>query len=392
MPLPRHSSALSNLLRRTGALVLASLALRVAGVRAEPRHAPGAHPLPASVPHYRFALSYGEFAVVQDAARSAMENPGEEVELRVDLGRSGDDVVWNVTIDDAKLMDLLDHELSDRVSHLRLDADSARTASGASVRDRETLPSARDRVHEARLAPGYDLTTIEGTLRNDHGRWSVRDADRDVPLGVGTELLLPEALVDHDVVVTGFVREAGTLEVLRLVEKRANTLDLFVMSLCPFARRAEASILPRLTGTSGASASMRVHYIFYAPGPGSHESFTCMHGDAEVRENLVQMLLRDEHPRQFASYLQLRTVSDEPWESLAARAGVDGASVLRIAHRVESDRNALIAREYAYVARQCGVRDGSPTIVWEGRSVERVSEVPLLAGLATTGDRCGGTP
>lgn len=348
--------------------------------------------MPPSVPHFTLVMSYAEFALVQQAARSATARFSGDAELRVDLGHSGDEVTWNVTINDAKFMELLDGALTERVSGISGAADSIEAARNAPVIDRATALSTRDRVHEALLAPSYELTTIEGTLRHDHGQWAVRSVDCDVPLSAGTVLSLADALVGHEVVASGVVRKAGILDAIRLVEKRPNTLDLFVMSLCPFARRAEASILPRLSVTAGGQPEVRVHYIFYAAKPDSREGFTCMHGEPEVRENLVQMLLRDEHPGQFPAYLQLRALSDEPWEVLAARAGLDATSLLRIAHRIASDRDELIAREYTYVALQCGVRDGSPTIAWEGRNIDRISEVPMLAGLATTVDRCGETP
>jgi hypothetical protein len=344
--------------------------------------------LQPSVPHYRLALSFAEFSVLHDAAQAGVAKYGGDADLHVRLARSGDAVVWNVEITSTKLMEVLDYWMAERIAQLVGGLDFSVTLGDTARVALQTAKATHAKVREARQAPIYDVTTLDGVLERIGDGWAISTRAGRVPLTISEQLAGPAALAGHKVIATGIVRVAGTLDALRVLERRVNTLDLFVMSLCPFARRAEAEIIPRLLAARGTRPALQVHYIFYPLAAGPNGPYTCMHGEDEVRENLVQMLLRDEHPVAFLPYLQLRATSDEPWGVLAARAGLDAGDVLRISRRISADRQALIQHEYDYVARVCSVRDGSPTFLWESQSVDGVQNVPLLADVASPTGSC----
>jgi hypothetical protein len=101
------------------------------------------------------------------------------------------------------------------------------------------------------------------------------------------------------------------------------------------------------------------------------------------------MVIRDQFPSQFHAYLLARAGSDQPWQELATRVGLDPTATGFITAEIVRNREALMAMEYAYW-RDRVVPLESPTYLWEGRPIKDVAEVPGMKGLAVTAGSCGG--
>src|SRR6185503_5003946 len=102
-------------------------------------------------------------------------------------------------------------------------------------------------------------------------------------------------LVGREARVQGSIRELDVLTADALREVHANTLDLFVMSQCPFGRQAVHSVVEELLQQpSGNRPALRVRYIFYEQKDAQgNTSFTSLHGEPEIVENLVQIVLQE---------------------------------------------------------------------------------------------------
>lgn len=68
-------------------------------------------------------------------------------------------------------------------------------------------------------------------------------------------------------------------------------VELFVMSHCPFGTQAEKGILPAVR-TLGDKVDFKVKFVYYV-----------MHGEKEVKEQLVQYCIQKEQPNKFLPYL-----------------------------------------------------------------------------------------
>ena len=199
------------------------------------------------------------------------------------------------------------------------------------------------------------------------------------------------------VIVNGYIKSEGTIEDITIRERRLNTLELVIMSQCPFGIQAAEGILPNLMAQSGSSESespiMEIRYLFYQKEMASDdpERWWCLHGEPELHENLVQMVIRDVYPDYFGRYLHAR-IEDEStaWDVLAGSVGLTSSEIEGIAHEIETNRAVLIESEHAYVSGELGVTDGSPTWVWESEVVLDPSAVDAIADISTaSAGKCG---
>ncbi len=134
-------------------------------------------------------------------------------------------------------------------------------------------------------------------------------------------------------------------------------LELFVMSQCPYGVQAENSILEMMKTVKGVD--LQVHYIMNDDGDGT---FSSLHGQAEVDENLRQVCIMKKYPAKFLSYLSCINANYQnagtTWESCAQNNGMDVNAIKNCWNSAES---VQLARENLKRTSEIGAT-GSPTI------------------------------
>jgi len=263
--------------------------------------------------------------------------------------------------------------------------------------------------------------------------------------------LTSERWLGKPLLLTGLIKSPSTLEVTRVVEKKQETIEIVTMSQCPFGVNAIKGVIAHLDelksgspatengslseeflgfdgshrsrssrhaldpaapepATSGPRADnttplLEIRYLFYKKppptmtdgqsGPPAPESpWWCMHGEGELHENLVQMLIRDRHAEFFFAYLRARL--EQPtvdWKTVARLAGLDSDAIRGIESSIDTDtdRDAIIQTEHDYVAGLHGITDGSPTWIWESRVIPDIRRIRRFKDLNLTGGSCAGS-
>jgi len=92
------------------------------------------------------------------------------------------------------------------------------------------------------------------------------------------------------------------------------TVDLFVMSYCPYGLQAQKAMLPVME-ILGDKADINIRFVYYA-----------MHGWTEIEENTRQYCIQEEQPDKFIDYLTCFTQTGEV-ETCLAQAGVNTAQL-----------------------------------------------------------------
>ena len=146
---------------------------------------------------------------------------------------------------------------------------------------------------------------------------------------------------------------------------RPNTLELFVMSYCPFGTQAENALLEaKNKNLLPAGLKLEIHYIGDAEKKqnGSY-NFQSLHGAPEWQENLRQLVIVRDFPDKFYGYLMERNknITSVPWEDSAAKAGINSKKVASAAAAGEK----LLADDLV-IANALSIST-SPSFVWEGR-------------------------
>ena len=143
------------------------------------------------------------------------------------------------------------------------------------------------------------------------------------------------------------------------------TLELFVMSYCPFGVQAEEKIIP-IVKAFGDKIDFKLRFIAQEKETLSLQEitpFTSLHGYPEVAENIRQLLIAQEYPDKYLDYILCRGKKlDKSWEDCAEKYGIDVAKIQALFDSPEAEQ---LFRENIKRAAELGIR-ASPTIFVDG--------------------------
>jgi len=141
-------------------------------------------------------------------------------------------------------------------------------------------------------------------------------------------------------------------------------VDLFVMSQCPYGTQAEDLFMGIIEKFSG-SIDFKLYFIASEGAPGT---FSSLHGQPEVDENIRQLCVIKHYPVEFFDYLKCANKNianiGNAWEGCVEEAG---ANVNIISNCASGEEGAELFSENIKEADKRGVR-GSPGIYIAGES------------------------
>lgn len=163
-------------------------------------------------------------------------------------------------------------------------------------------------------------------------------------------------------------REPMNLEELltsRIARVGKPTLELFVMSYCPYGVQAEEKLLP-IVKEFGDAIDFKLQFIAREkkePSAQDITPFTSLHGYPEVAENIRQLLIAQEYPDRHLDYILCRGKKlDKSWENCAEKLGIDVAKIQALSDSPEAEQ---LFRENITRAAELGIK-ASPTILVDG--------------------------
>lgn len=355
----------------------------------------GIDPQNPAPPAHELRLTLPELSVLHGAAVAGVAKYGGEADFHQTLFREEKETLCRVTITNPRLFEVWSYWMAERTAELlaAADLDNLQGEIKAALRISQVL---RRKIEEAARNPRWSPVKLAGKLTETAGRLLLEAESGSFELE-GENMADLRRLAGASVAVEGFHKVKGRIEVLRFLEKRERTLEVFVMSFCPYARQAEAALLRHLRSLPAGAPAPRVEfrYLFYrkeAPSDPKGVRFLSLHGDAEVEENLVQILLREFHPALFHEYLLQRSSDDRPWKEILLHLGMSQAEVAEISRLRAEQGEAWIESEYAYASDRYRILDGSPTFVWEGEAVSSLRKVKEFAGIELPAPSCNSQP
>ena len=151
----------------------------------------------------------------------------------------------------------------------------------------------------------------------------------------------------------------------RIARMGTPTLELFVMSYCPFGVQAEEKIIP-IVKKFGDQIDFKLQFIAQEKAePSAHAitPFTSLHGYPEVAENIRQLLIAQEYPDRYLDYILCRGKKlEKSWENCAEKLGIDVARIQGLCDAPETEQ---LFRENIQRAAALGIK-ASPTIFVDG--------------------------
>ena len=205
---------------------------------------------------------------------------------------------------------------------------------------------------------------------------------------LGRGFLKPTA---DEYLVTKGINEPGVF-LNRLPEK--DVLGVFIMSHCPAGVQVVLDLLAaRDAGTLPPWMKLSYHYIISRkklppsgnkaiPLQGLHQIFRSMYGEAELEEDIRQLVILKYFPDKFAAYFRARfkDYKDKPkkdvWEKAAEGAGLDPSNI----RQRFNQEGILLAQAEADLVKALGIHV-SPTLLWENNQVIPKTDINKIPGL-----------
>ena len=151
----------------------------------------------------------------------------------------------------------------------------------------------------------------------------------------------------------------------RIARMGKPTVELFVMSYCPYGVQAEEKLI-LIVKEFDDQIDFRLQFIAQEKQESSAQDitpFTSLHGYPEVAENIRQLLIAKEYPDRYLDYIVCRGKKlNKSWETCAEKLGMD---VERIQQLFDAPEAEELFRENIKRAAALGIR-ASPTILVDG--------------------------
>ncbi len=338
-------------------------------------------------PRYELKLTLDEFSVLSSSLADGIERFGGFVDFHLGIAQVEEQVVWTIQSDDASLLEIIEHRLAWKSADFvktvdldNLDADSKLTLKG--------MKSLLAKVEDSKKNPIWNLVKISGMIMRADEDWHLLVDQGQYKLTGNSLSALGQNATDR-FIVHGYLKEMNEIEVVRFQPVKQNTLELFVMSQCPFGQNAEIALTDLLDNYAGDSKPrLEVRFIFYEQHDGDKKIYASLHGEEELRENLVQIVIRDQFQQFSYKYLKRRVHSDKPWQEIAKEVGMSKKQIEKTEQIIHQDRDALIQAEYNYATNEYGIYDGSPTYVWESERIENIQDVKVFQDITVTSEGC----
>ena len=159
------------------------------------------------------------------------------------------------------------------------------------------------------------------------------------------------------------------LLISRVARMGKPTLELFVMSYCPYGVQAEEKLLP-IVKEFGDEIDFKLQFIAQEKKESSAQDITpfiSLHGYPEVAENIRQLLIAQEYPDRYLDYILCRGKKlDKSWENCAEKLGIDVAKIQVLSEGPGAEQ---LFRENIKRAAELGIK-ASPTILVDGHQFE----------------------
>lgn len=329
-----------------------------------------------SQPKYTIVLNYMEFSILNSAMVDGIGKYQGNIELGTNAKYSGNQVLWEVTTRDKLVLDVLNLYVAQKSMEFlkTINIDSAIPVEKVTI---ASLSALSIKLDEALKNPVWEVRKIAGTLSKDKELFFVSSNNNKTELTGKLKSGL-QNLTGQKVIVTGSIKEPGKIEMTSISVLKGKTLELFIMSQCPYGIQALNYVFGKTDSLSEKNQiNFEVHYIFSKNG----NNYTSLHGEQEIVENLVQIVIRDNYPKFFAKYLKQRISNPSvSWEQIATNLKMDKDIIRQIDDEITDNRIPIIQTEFSYMMDNFQQINASPTFVWESEIVNNFDEIPGFQG------------
>ncbi|HLP83662.1 MAG TPA: hypothetical protein VK157_04875, partial [Phycisphaerales bacterium] len=216
---------------------------------------------------YELRLAAGEYAIVHSSVTTGVTKYGGDARYSLRAVRSEptpSELQWIMTIEDARLMDALSVWAAETTTTLlaSVDVNGLDNVSRDALR---AMQSVNAKLAQSRANPIWEEQSVSALVVVREGTIGLRVGGTFLKAtGVHREEL--QAYVGTSVIARGFAKLPGEYEVSSFTPRKDNTLELVLMSECPFGMRAADAVLKLVNSTKSELAvqpKVELRYLFY---------------------------------------------------------------------------------------------------------------------------------
>jgi hypothetical protein len=333
---------------------------------------------------YEAHLNINEFSMLNSSMADGITKYGGVIDVSLKMSRANDEIEWVLSCNNSIILEVLGQYVAEKSIEILKAVDPDNLS--ANVKNTlKVIKTLSGKIEYSLKNPIWESKTVKGLLSNFGDELYLQNDTLKLLL-TGTQLSRVYALRGKEIIATGYIKAKNQFEITKSIEKRDNVLEIFGMSLCPFAQRAEGLILANFDKLSiNERPKLEVHFILYKKIEAEKTMYYSLHGETELIEDLVQILIRDNYPDYFIRYLLTRLKdSSLTWTDVALQADLHKNDIENIKNMLNSQRDNLLDKEYNYATLTYEIFDKSPSYVWEGEKVKNLSEIPFLKNLNGT--------
>jgi hypothetical protein len=212
---------------------------------------------------------------------------------------------------------------------------------------------------------------VSSSLKNGLYEIIISYQSRDIPLYVTADgKNLVQGVTPLAEIMGAGNDTSGQTQTQDIPKKDKPTVELFVMSMCPYGTQAEKGLIPVLELLK-SKIDFKLRFVSYA-----------MHGKNEIDENTVQTCIQQKQPDKLISYLRCYLESSDPtkWAACRKSVGINEAQIQSCIKTVDTqfkitelfnDKSTWSGGQYPQynVDKELNTKygvQGSPTLVING--------------------------
>ncbi len=324
-------------------------------------------------PKYNVLLNKYEYFILTNAIEDGVLKYQGSIDYNIGVTDRNGDVVWELTTTDKNVIEVMHvyvaqksvAVLTEITSQKRLDEDLMKAISSLSMKLDNSVKN-----------PVYALQTLVGQVKRENNQYYLfsENGDKRIIKDFCNDM---SSVVNKPIVIEGYIKNEGFIIAERYRFTRKNTLELFVMSQCPYGIEALKYVLKNDSLLQANNIQLDIHFVFYKDG----NSFIALHGESEIQENLVWITLRDKYPTHLKAYLKERiNRPNDSWQNIASAIGFKQNEIKQIQNEISKNRELLIKTEYEYATQTYNRINASPSYVWESVVINGFQDIPVFAG------------
>jgi len=323
-------------------------------------------------PKYLIEIKSEEYPIFSQAVFNGIYTYNSKIEYNVKLNKSTNGLTCILAINDISSLNAIKYYLSEYTMQL-IPNDISKIDNGIKWKI-STAKLITQKINSALENPlKYEFYT-KGYIEEIDNNYFVSNLKDGYILIQNDEEVSISNYLNQEVVVSCLLNADGSLNVSHIYPVMENTVEIYIMSLCSYGQKAVSSLIHYLDDNEGLKTELKVRYIFSK----SDDTFTSLHGELEVIENLVQICIRDEYPKLFNEYfLERYDNKSDSWEIIAKNIGFSNSQIREISAKINNSRYVLIDKEY----NQNRKFNSSPTFLWEGEQIKDIRKLDGFKGI-----------